>query len=345
MEIPSDDEIESIAMRMHKEGKPCLETIRGWKVLYCPQWASSFTGVRVDPFTGEQGERSAARPIAIPTEFTFGYGAPSNVVLSWNVGDERPPTWFRYENGVLRPPSDLSRFVEEIPAGVPRRRWTLRADNRGHYHNAVRASESPLHLEFHWRPTANDSVRFVGIFRLNLVGLRRYGYIQSTDGNELLLRIVRENEGGFYIQTNQGGPSLLLAANDQSLIPPPTPLPSDLEDGPTNRVKITAYRILRDTELARSVKAMHDYRCQICGHTIELADGTLYAEAHHIQPLGNCGPDVIGNILCVCPNHHAELDYRVSPLTLSALRAVPGHFVDQQYVDYHNRLFHEANTG
>ena len=128
---------------------------------------------------------------------------------------------------------------------------------------------------------------------------------------------------------------------DRASTPPPTPPASDIADAPTDRVQTTAYRILRDTELARRVKVMHEYRCQICDHTIELPSGSRYAEAHHIQPLGepHNGPDVIGNILCVCPNHHAELDYRVSSLTLSALRPMPGHTVDQKYVDYHNRLF------
>ncbi len=127
---------------------------------------------------------------------------------------------------------------------------------------------------------------------------------------------------------------------DRSLVPPPTPLATDLTDVPADRVRTTTYRILRDTELARIVKVMHDYQCQICGHAIKLPSGSRYAEAHHIQPLGepHNGPDVIGNILCVCPNHHAELDYRVSALTLSALRRVTSHAVDPKYVDYHNRL-------
>jgi hypothetical protein len=120
-----------------------------------------------------------------------------------------------------------------------------------------------------------------------------------------------------------------------------TPLATDIADVPADRVKTTIYRILRDTEKARRVKILHEHRCQICGHAIELSDGRRYAEAHHIQPLGDPhkGPDVIGNILCVCPNHHAELDYRTSELTLAALKVAHGHFVEQKYVDYHNGLF------
>jgi predicted restriction endonuclease len=56
---------------------------------------------------------------------------------------------------------------------------------------------------------------------------------------------------------------------------------------------------------------LHEYRCQICGKRIALPDGGFYAEAHHIRPLGSPhnGPDHVGNILCVCPNHHVALDY------------------------------------
>ena len=123
----------------------------------------------------------------------------------------------------------------------------------------------------------------------------------------------------------------------QRTLPPPSPPPaSDLNEGPAGRVKSTIYRIIRDTEKARSVKAMHEYHCQICGHRILLPDGSFYAEAHHIKPLGEDGPDIIGNIICVCPNHHAELDYRAVPLDLAKLRIVPGHSLDPNFVNFHN---------
>jgi len=57
--------------------------------------------------------------------------------------------------------------------------------------------------------------------------------------------------------------------------------PIDLD--PPSRVAATTYRILRDTAAARQLKADHDYRCQICGTTIELPDGTRYAEANRTR--------------------------------------------------------------
>ncbi len=120
--------------------------------------------------------------------------------------------------------------------------------------------------------------------------------------------------------------------------PPTTREAADLE--PPERIQSTTYRILRDTAKSRRVKKCHHFRCQICGKTIEFPDGSRYAEGHHIQPLGgeHKGPDVEGNILCLCPNHHAELDLGVLPIRLSSLRSVKGHTVEQKYVDYHNRV-------
>lgn len=117
-----------------------------------------------------------------------------------------------------------------------------------------------------------------------------------------------------------------------------TPTAVDLAAPASKKVKTTTYRILRDTAVAKYVKDLHDYKCQICGHTIVLAGGYRYAEAHHIRPLGggHNGPDVIGNILCVCPNHHAELDFGASRIRLASLHCASGHTIEPEYVAYHN---------
>ena len=120
-------------------------------------------------------------------------------------------------------------------------------------------------------------------------------------------------------------------------IPPTPPVAIDFEI-PPERLETTTYRIIRDSLLARRVKELHNYECQLCGLTILLPGGIRYAEAHHIQPLGapHNGPDHGGNIVCVCPNHHAELDYGARDLDLGALRHAAGHAVEARYVEYHN---------
>lgn len=135
-----------------------------------------------------------------------------------------------------------------------------------------------------------------------------------------------------------GGNRASASSESKAVPPPPAPEAIDLAS-PPGRVPTTVHRIIRDTVLARRVKQLHRYKCQICGHSIQLPDGSFYAEAHHIQPLGepDNGPDVIGNILCVCPNHHAELDLRARQITVSGLAVVPGHAVERRFVDYHNQ--------
>ena len=79
--------------------------------------------------------------------------------------------------------------------------------------------------------------------------------------------------------------------------------------GPAPRRETTTLRIVRDTAVTRRVKLLHDYRCQVCGVRLHGAAGP-YAEAAHIRPLGapHHGPDVLENVLCLCPNHHVLFD-------------------------------------
>lgn len=122
-----------------------------------------------------------------------------------------------------------------------------------------------------------------------------------------------------------------------------TPLANDLKEPLPERAQTTVLRILRDTELSRRIKVLHHFKCQICGHRITLKDGSFYAEAHHIQPLGepHNGQDIEENIICVCPNHHAELDYSSIELNLPQLPSLGGHKIGQKYVDYHNQWHHK----
>lgn len=119
--------------------------------------------------------------------------------------------------------------------------------------------------------------------------------------------------------------------------PPQSPTAVDLQI-PSDRRETTISRIIRDTVLARRIKQLHNYECQLCGHTILLADGSRYAEAHHIQPLGepHNGPDSPENLVCVCPNHHAELDFGARSMALADLRSAPGHAIAETYITYHN---------
>jgi putative restriction endonuclease len=107
-------------------------------------------------------------------------------------------------------------------------------------------------------------------------------------------------------------------------------------------------RVIRDTKVAANVKALYVNSCQICGTQVVTRTG-LYSEGAHIRPLGrpHHGPDIIANVLCLCPNHHASLDagglyvqddrqvVTSSGQRLGTLRLHPDHKVDFNHVRYH----------
>ena len=114
------------------------------------------------------------------------------------------------------------------------------------------------------------------------------------------------------------------------------PLAEDINE--PQRILTETYRILRDTKISRKIKKLYEYRCQLCGDVINFKNGLKYAEVHHIKPLGNPhnGPDIEGNVICVCPNHHALLDFGGIELDLSQLKIPLNHEILEEYIRYHN---------
>lgn len=119
------------------------------------------------------------------------------------------------------------------------------------------------------------------------------------------------------------------------------------------RTEQNTVRIVRDTALGREVKAIYDYRCQVCNLRLEGPAGP-YAEAAHIRPLGrpHDGPDEISNVLCLCPNHHVLLD--IGALTINddftinestdRLSVDPTHRISTKYLRYHRGLFESEDN-
>lgn len=122
------------------------------------------------------------------------------------------------------------------------------------------------------------------------------------------------------------------------------------------RKKVQVTRIIRDTTVTRQIKAIYQYRCQICDNSIALYD-RLYAEAHHLRPLGGFhnGLDTPGNILIVCPNHHVEFDFgavAIDPLEKTIVHTDlhypfigktvlfhPLHKIDELNLTYHMEIY------
>ena len=83
--------------------------------------------------------------------------------------------------------------------------------------------------------------------------------------------------------------------------------------GPPSFRKVEINRVVRDSALSRFLKALYSYKCQICRFSFGLPSGRRYAESHHIRPLGkkHGGIDKETNMLVLCPNHHAMMDFGV----------------------------------
>ncbi|MFF4356048.1 YDG/SRA domain-containing protein [Streptomyces sp. NPDC001604] len=124
------------------------------------------------------------------------------------------------------------------------------------------------------------------------------------------------------------------------------------EKFPTTRAT-RIQRIVRDAAAARRVKDLYDHECQVCGLRLVGPDGRPYSEGAHIKPLGDNGPDVERNILCLCPNCHVRLDIGAIVIdddwsivvragviggnVRAELKRHKKHKVHEEYVRYHRK--------
>ena len=83
-------------------------------------------------------------------------------------------------------------------------------------------------------------------------------------------------------------------------------------------------RTIYETQAGGEVKALYQYRCQICRTRLTSPVGP-YAETVHIRPLAapHNGPDTPDNILCLCPNH--RLLFEVGAVAVAEDFTLIGH--------------------
>lgn len=129
--------------------------------------------------------------------------------------------------------------------------------------------------------------------------------------------------------------------------------PSDIAV-PPDRIETHVQRIVRDTNAAKSLKALYDYKCQVCGLRIEPASGSFYIEVHHVRPLGDGhkGLDTHSNMLVLCPNHHAMFDFGI-PRFITGESIMIGatshnltckHNLAVDVIAYHNEEIHKRTA-
>ncbi|WP_061994240.1 HNH endonuclease [Clostridium sp. ATCC 25772] len=114
----------------------------------------------------------------------------------------------------------------------------------------------------------------------------------------------------------------------------------------------TVYK--RDRTLVEYIKDFYSNTCQICGQKIDLGD-KFYSEVHHIKPLYLGGPDVLENMIVVCPNHHVRLDKGgisidlnsnvVEYLNLKRENIILiKHNISNEYIEFHNKYINNKNN-
>lgn len=97
--------------------------------------------------------------------------------------------------------------------------------------------------------------------------------------------------------------------------------------------------MLRDQKLVDEIKRKYNNICQVCGLQLIVGKNRYYSEVHHIWPLGkpHNGSDTLDNMICVCPNCHILLDYRVICLSKEKLSKIV-HDISDANIMYHNSL-------
>jgi putative restriction endonuclease len=125
----------------------------------------------------------------------------------------------------------------------------------------------------------------------------------------------------------------------------------------TERASATVNRLKRNIKLSEEIKKIYDYKCQICDIYLKTPYGGIAIGAH-IKGLGkpHNGPDVIENMMCLCPNHHEQFDdygYYIDPETLE-IKGLENyeekkiiinkkHKIDKDLLDYHFQQYKKNN--
>ncbi|MFD6151258.1 HNH endonuclease [Streptomyces sp. NPDC060243] len=182
--------------------------------------------------------------------------------------------------------------------------------------------------------------------RLETVATLCRGALGGIDQRELLQRV---GLGGYENAQGETGDT---RPDDAVLLPGQREAEHEETAGPAGRRKGGYSRIIRNSAYAQQVKELHGGRCQVCGTQLEHG-GRSFVQAAHIRGLGapHNGPDVLGNLLCLCPNDHAlfdgfaiyvdehwvvrRMDGGASP---GELRRVSEHTIDASQVAYHRAL-------
>lgn len=94
-------------------------------------------------------------------------------------------------------------------------------------------------------------------------------------------------------------------------------LPFEKTIGKAKRRRKEVEGFVRNIAKVKKLKKLYNDKCQIndCGFKLQYLTKnnrtSSYSEVHHYNPLKNESDDDWDNMIVLCPNHHAEFDFRV----------------------------------
>lgn len=198
------------------------------------------------------------------------------------------------------------------------------------------AIDTPLPIFLFFQPLDSKKWEFRGI-----VEVVSYEYEPQNERYVYTFTLKPIDRPGEREEGGERGGTIAL--DEEEMVP----------DAAPPRSKSTRCRIIRNTNVVRELKQAYGCECQACGEKRRRSDAE-YAEGHHLRPLGapHHGPDAAGNVLILCPNHHADFDYgmvHINPDSYELTHAYdeevngkeltidPGHELDARHIRYYNR--------
>lgn len=192
-------------------------------------------------------------------------------------------------------------------------------------------------------PDAKKNIEFVRFHQGTVFRVTENGYNSIT---KVILKFnpnLRKQIHEFLLLAKGTDEAEVVAADDDNELKTP-------------RKQTTTYqRIIRNSKIGSDLKKMYQYKCQVCGDTIKTNEGKLFAEIHHLQPVGkpHNGKDGTKNTIVVCPQHHAMFDsgvIAINPISFEVehwnpqanehgTKLILKHTLDQGCLEYHYNIF------
>lgn len=199
----------------------------------------------------------------------------------------------------------IRSFEQELPVRV------LRGNNAGDYAPAKGYRYDGLYwVDDYWFDESEDGPRILRFLMVQMSAEEALPWVDMADYPGQVLPTIKSwnsPSDDDRLPPPRRGDRVWRLYGRGDLHPSQASVP--IESSPATRFESVTMRLLRDSALSRRIKAIHDYRCQVCGIRLETAGGP-YVEGAHIRGLGDPhnGPDTADNLLCLCPNHHTLFD-------------------------------------